>query len=100
MKLTILSKGDTQISEFRSFFGRIEDAINCFWDLLTFNSWNNSYFKDQNLKLEQWQMTVGNNKQEKIQKIQSILPAKFCIVGFSKKSARITFFSIQYSREF
>ena len=22
-----------------SFYGRIEDSINCFWDLLTFNQW-------------------------------------------------------------
>ena len=66
--LLILSKEDAQDCEFRSFFGRIEDTINFFWDLLTFNSWNNSYFKDQNLKLLQRQMTVRNIKQEKIQK--------------------------------
>ena len=35
-KLTILSKEDAQDSEFRSFFGRIEDTIICFRDLLTF----------------------------------------------------------------
>ena len=29
-KLTILSREDAQDSEFRSFFGRIEDAINAF----------------------------------------------------------------------
>ena len=34
-KLTILSKEDAQDSEFCSFFGRIEDTINCFRDLLT-----------------------------------------------------------------
>ena len=34
-KLTILSREDAQDSEFRSFFGRIEDTINCFRDLLT-----------------------------------------------------------------
>ena len=33
---TILSTEDAQDSEFRSFFGRIEDTINCFRDLLTF----------------------------------------------------------------
>ena len=37
-KLTILSTEGAQDSEFRSFFGRIENTINCFWDLLTF-SW-------------------------------------------------------------
>ena len=36
-KLIILSKEDAQDSEFRSFFGRIEETINCFRDLLTFN---------------------------------------------------------------
>ena len=36
-KLTILSKGDAQDSEFRSFFGRIKDTISCFQDLLTSN---------------------------------------------------------------
>ena len=36
-KLTILSREDAQDSEFRSvFFGRIEDTINCFRNLLTF----------------------------------------------------------------
>ena len=34
-KLTILND-DAQDSEFRSLFGRIEDTINCFRDLLTF----------------------------------------------------------------
>ena len=28
---------DTILSAFRSFFGRIEETINCFWDLLTFS---------------------------------------------------------------
>ena len=37
-KLTILSKEDPQDSEFCSFFGRIQDAINCFRDLLTFRA--------------------------------------------------------------
>ena len=37
-KLTILSKEDPQDSEFHSFFGRIEDSINCFRDLLTFTN--------------------------------------------------------------
>ena len=36
-KLTILSKEVAQDNEFRSFFGRIEDTINCFRDLLTFS---------------------------------------------------------------
>ena len=36
-KLTILTKEDAQDSEFRSFFGRIEDTKNCFRDLLTFS---------------------------------------------------------------
>ena len=35
-KLTILIKEDAQDSEFRSFFGRIEETINCFRDLLTY----------------------------------------------------------------
>ena len=35
-KLTILSKEDPQDSEFRSFFGRIENPINCFRDFVTF----------------------------------------------------------------
>ena len=35
-KLTILSKEEAQVSELRSFFGRIDDTINCFRDLLTF----------------------------------------------------------------
>ena len=34
--LTILSTEDAQDTEFRSFFGRIQDAIICFRDLLTF----------------------------------------------------------------
>jgi hypothetical protein len=34
-KLTILSKEGAQDSEFRSFFGRLQDTINCFRDLLT-----------------------------------------------------------------
>ena len=38
MKLTILRKEHAQDSEFRSFFGRIEETINCFRELLTFNS--------------------------------------------------------------
>jgi hypothetical protein len=37
MKLTILSTEGAQDSEFRSFFGRIQDTIICFRDLLTFN---------------------------------------------------------------
>ena len=37
MKLTILSKEDPQDREIRSFFGRIEDTISCFQDLLTFS---------------------------------------------------------------
>ena len=37
MKLTILSKEVAQDSEFCSFFGRIEDTMNCFRDLLTFS---------------------------------------------------------------
>ena len=37
-KLTILSKEEAQDSEFRSFFWRIEETINCFRDLLTFSS--------------------------------------------------------------
>ena len=36
MKLTILSTEGAQDSEFRSFFGRIQDATICFRDLLTF----------------------------------------------------------------
>ena len=36
-KLTILSNFSTQDSEFRSFFGRIEDTTICFRDLLTFS---------------------------------------------------------------
>ena len=32
-----LSKEGALDSEFRSFFGRIEDTINCFRDLLTFS---------------------------------------------------------------
>ena len=36
--LQIVSREDAQDSEFRSFFGRIEEAINCFLDLLTFSS--------------------------------------------------------------
>ena len=36
-KLTILSIFLTQDSESRSFFGRIEETINCFRDLLTFS---------------------------------------------------------------
>ena len=36
-----LSREDAQYSEFRSFFGRIEETINCFRDLLTFSThWN------------------------------------------------------------
>ena len=41
-KLTILSIFFTQDSEFRSFFGRIEESINCFRDLLTLR-WRNSW---------------------------------------------------------
>ena len=37
-KLTILSKEDAKDSEFCSFFGRNEDTINRFRDLLTFKS--------------------------------------------------------------
>ena len=33
----ILSREDAQDNEFCSFFGRIEETINCFLDLLTFN---------------------------------------------------------------
>ena len=36
MKLTILNTFFTQDSDFRLFFGRIEEAMNYFWDLLTF----------------------------------------------------------------
>ena len=46
----IMSKEDAQDYEFPSSFWRIKDTINCFWYLLTFNSWNDLYFKDQNLK--------------------------------------------------
>ena len=35
-KLTILNKEKAQNSEFRWFFGRIDNTINCFGDLLTF----------------------------------------------------------------
>ena len=35
--LTTKSTEDAQDSEFRSFFRRIEDTINCFLDLLTFS---------------------------------------------------------------
>ena len=35
-ELTFLSIEDAQDSEFSWFFGRIEEAINCFQDLLTF----------------------------------------------------------------
>ena len=38
MKLTILSIFSSQDSDFCSFSWRIKEAINCFWDLLTFNS--------------------------------------------------------------
>ena len=41
-------------------------------------------------------MTVGNNKQEKIQKNIKYLAAKFCIVGFSKKSPKDYFFTNIY----
>ena len=34
-KLTILSREDAQDSKFRMYFGRIEDTINYFRDLLT-----------------------------------------------------------------
>ena len=34
-KLTILSKEDAQDSGICSFFGRIEETLNCFRDLLT-----------------------------------------------------------------
>ena len=34
-KLTILSKEDDQTSEFCSFYGRIEEILNCSRDLLT-----------------------------------------------------------------
>ena len=36
-ELTILSEEDPRDSEFPLFFGRIEDTINCFQDLLTFS---------------------------------------------------------------
>ena len=36
-KLTILNIFSTQNSEFRSFYGRIENTIICFLNLLTFN---------------------------------------------------------------
>ena len=45
MKLTILSKEDAQDSEFNSFFGRNEDTINRFRDLLTFNMKHNLVVK-------------------------------------------------------
>ena len=35
-RLTILSREDAQDSKFRSFFGRIEEIIICFRDLVTF----------------------------------------------------------------
>ena len=35
-KLTSLSKDDAQNSELHRFFGRLEETINCFRDLLTF----------------------------------------------------------------
>jgi hypothetical protein len=38
-KLTILSILLTQDSEFRLFFGRIQETINCFRDLLTFSNY-------------------------------------------------------------
>ena len=47
-KVIILSEEDTQDSEFRSFFRRIEDPINCIRDLLTFSEKNmlsKKYFK-------------------------------------------------------
>ena len=49
--LTILSREDAKDSEFRSFLGRIEDTINCFRDLLTFNL---------NLKLAQQKKYISN----------------------------------------
>ena len=44
-KLTILTREDAQDSKFRSFFGRIEEAINCFWDLLTFRAITSSQWQ-------------------------------------------------------
>ena len=46
MKLTILNKEDAQDSEFCSFFGRIEETINCFQDFLTFR-------KEQNMVIQE-----------------------------------------------
>ena len=39
-KLIILCKEEAQDSEFCSFFGRIDNTINCFRDLLTFRTCN------------------------------------------------------------
>jgi hypothetical protein len=53
----------------RSFFGRIQDAIICFWDLLTFSGLkiiaisrpSASNFKSLSQSLEQFLLTVGQN---------------------------------------
>ena len=37
-KIISLKREDAQDSDFHSFFGRIEDTINCFRDLLTFRA--------------------------------------------------------------
>ena len=36
-RVSLILPNDVQNSEFRSFFGRIKEIINCFRDLLTFN---------------------------------------------------------------
>ena len=55
-KFTILSIFFTQDSEFCSFFGRIQETINYFPDLLTFNSTISLYISD--FKLNSWAKLV------------------------------------------
>ena len=59
-KLTILSIFFTQDSEFRSFFGRIEETINCFRDLLTFRAYAWPKVITKNLPIQPIAIALAN----------------------------------------
>ena len=55
-----MSKEDAQDSEFHLFFGRIEETINCFRDLLTFILKADDY-----RILQEWDVSCDKNPNQK-----------------------------------
>ena len=73
-KLTLLSKEDAQDSEFYLFFGKIQQTINCFRDLLTFFM----NFISRQQKIEIFLFPIPNS-QFKIQNSKFKIPISFIL---------------------